>query len=123
MSPSEKPWNGTEWFLGFNCDRCGASSKHVPCRNEGLKLLVRCPSCESMYLATGSLRLGLAFAVTFGLVIAFVVLLFLPKVAAGVVSPWVVVAVAALVSLPLTMLAKPTLARWLVRYQYCGQAT
>jgi hypothetical protein len=116
------PWKGTERFVGFSCVRCGVRSRHVSSRNEGLKLLVRCPSCSSVYVVKGSLLLGLAVAGLFGLTLGFALLLLLPKVAAGVIAPWAVITIAAIAGLFLPWLAKPALARWLLRYQYCGHA-
>ena len=117
------PWRATEQFLGFNCVRCGLRSKHVACRDEGIKLLVRCPSCSAVYLVSGSLVLSLALAGFFSTFLAIALVLVLPKVAAGVVAPWAVILAVALVGLPLTLLAKPVLARWCLRYRYFGHAT
>ena len=116
------PWKGTERFLGFSCVRCGFRSRDVSCRSERLKLLVRCPSCSSVYLVSGSLLLGLGLAGLFSIFLALALSILLPKVAAGVVAPWAIIVVAALVGLPLTLLAKPALARWLISYQYFGHA-
>jgi hypothetical protein len=46
----------------------------------------------------------------------------LPKVTSGIIAPWMVIVVVALVALPLALLDKPAMARWFLRYQYYGHA-
>lgn len=106
----------------FACPRCKAMSARTLAADRGLMTFRQCPSCRSCFIVRRTWLSALALVVIAMLIPALLMeILLVPLVLEGELSPLVVLAIFAAVSLPLVFLLRVPLARRLLRFEYVGR--
>jgi uncharacterized C2H2 Zn-finger protein len=108
-----------DWFLYFRCPRCSHIARHAPRDAKGLLL---CPACHSRYAVRGGPLFGSLLGTTAAVPYLIVGGVLWPQLARAALDPLWVFIIATPLVLPVMLVAKRYLARYVLRYEYVGRA-
>ena len=108
-------------FAFFDCPKCKHQSPHAWLYTKSLQTYAWCEQCSSYFLQRNGVLFGLIWG---GFVAPLIILL----VMEGPLAPWLpdfgrvgLLAIAAVVALPIIASTLPYFVRWMIRYEYMGR--